>query len=65
MIETSERTDAGCPGGEGLGDHPAHRGADQVRRLEPELAQQTAGVLRHVAEPVENRVDPPAPQLAS
>ncbi len=37
---------------ERLGDHPAHRGADHVRRRELELAQQPRGVLGHVGERV-------------
>ena len=42
----------GVAGGERLGDHPAHRGADDVRRREVELAQQAGGVLGHVGQRV-------------
>ena len=38
--------------GDGLGDHPAHRDADQVRVVVAERVQQADGVARHVAEVV-------------
>jgi hypothetical protein len=35
-----------------LDDHPAHRGANQVSRLDPEMIHQADGVIGHVAEVV-------------
>ena len=37
---------------ERLADHPAHRDADHVGRLDPEVVHQPDGVLRHVGEQV-------------
>ncbi len=50
--------------GERLGDHPAHRGPDHVRRCELELAQQPGRVLGHVGERVARRAPGAAQQLA-
>ena len=38
--------------GDGLGDHSAHRDADEVRVAVPERVQQTDGVAGHVAQVV-------------
>jgi hypothetical protein len=40
------------PRRERLGDHAAHRGADDVRGVEVEPAQQARGVIRHVRQRV-------------
>ena len=47
-----------------LGDHPAHRSADHVSGLQLERAHQPDRVLRHVAERVQHRLDPPGYELA-
>ena len=36
--------------GEVLGDHPAHRGADDVRGREAEAVEQAGGVVGHVVQ---------------
>ena len=48
---------------QGLGDHPAHRDADDVRRREPQGVEQARGVPRHVAEVVLLRVKAPGGEL--
>ena len=52
MIEASESTRSGMLDRERLGDHPAERRADDVRRFDPERVQQTGRVGRHVGERV-------------
>ena len=52
MISPSERTRRGWPIAEHLGDHPAHRGADDVRRLDPEVVEEPGRVVGHVVERV-------------
>ena len=51
-IETSERTRSGCSIASGLGDHPAHRGADHVGGVDPEVVHQADRVGGHVAQQV-------------
>ena len=50
MIETSERTPLGMFDRQGLGDHPAHRGADDVGALDAEVVHQPDRVVGHVAQ---------------
>ena len=52
MIETRLRTCSGWSGRERLGDHPAHRDADEVRGPELERVDQAGGVVGHVVERV-------------
>lgn len=48
-----ERCDPGrAPGGDGLRDHPAHRHADQTRRLQPERIEERDRIRGHIAEVV-------------
>jgi len=39
-----------------LHDHPAHRRADNVRRIDAEMVQQADGISGHVGQPI-RRVD--------
>ena len=52
MIDVSVRTRPGMMRGDGLGDHAAHRDADEVRVAVAERVEQTDGVAGHVAEVV-------------
>ena len=52
MIEHSDSTRSGMPIGERLGDHPAHRGADDVGGVDPEVVEQPDRVVGHVVERV-------------
>ena len=51
--------------GEGLGDHAAHRYADDVGALDPEVVEQADRVVGHVGERVGGTADAPGDELAS
>ena len=55
MIEVSDRTRSRMFDRGGLGDHPAHRRADEVRAVQPERVEQPDGVGGHVRQPVGRR----------
>ena len=50
MIDVRLATRLGMADGERLGDHPAHRHADDVGPLDAEVVEQTGGVVGHVGE---------------
>ena len=52
MIEVSERTRSGRRAAMRLGDHAAHRDADDVGALDAELVEQAGAVVGHVGQSV-------------
>ena len=51
-ITASERVRCGEPRREDLGDHAAHRGADDVGAVDAEVIEYRGGVVGHVFQPV-------------